>query len=143
MTYPICNEDTPSLQFYPRHEPPQQKQQPDVIQKDKKHQEIQAQKQQSQESEQKEEKEQSKRELYRKSRPDQSQQKKSSDISVEGKGFNASLSFGTPDSSQTDSGGVSPQVRNKQKYTQSRDFLPKFSISIEDDHNRFVIVTKI
>lgn len=143
MGYPICNDDPSSLQFYSRQEQQQQQQsqqrqqhqpkQPDVIQKDKIHQEIQAQKDKTHESEQKKEPPR-----YESKRKPQlvDQQSKSSEMSFEGKGFNTSLSFNTPDSSQTDSEGISPQVRNKHKYT--RDFLPKFSISIEDDQNRFV-----
>lgn len=65
-------------------------------------------------------------------------QDKMSQISSNTKSDNLNLSFGTPDSSQTDSEGVSPQIRNKHKYTQARDILPKFSISIEDEQNRLV-----
>lgn len=41
----------------------------------------------------------------------------------------------TPDSSQTDSDDVSPQIQRKRKTTHQRDILPRFSISIEDDHS--------
>ena len=40
----------------------------------------------------------------------------------------------TPDSSQTESDDVSPQIQRKRRL-QNRDNVPKFSISIEDDHS--------
>nr|XP_023012792.1 microtubule-associated serine/threonine-protein kinase 4 [Leptinotarsa decemlineata] len=40
----------------------------------------------------------------------------------------------TPESSQTDSDDVSPQVNRRKKPGHGRDFLPKFSISVEDEH---------
>lgn len=43
------------------------------------------------------------------------------------------LNVGTPDSSQTDSDDVSPQIQRKRKNTHQRDMLPRFSISIEDE----------
>ncbi|XP_065165228.1 microtubule-associated serine/threonine-protein kinase 3 isoform X2 [Atheta coriaria] len=39
----------------------------------------------------------------------------------------------TPESSQTDSDDVSPQITRRRKNVHTRDLLPKFSISIEDD----------
>lgn len=39
----------------------------------------------------------------------------------------------TPESSQTDSDDVSPQVQRKRKTGHTRDSIPRFSISIEDD----------
>lgn len=46
-------------------------------------------------------------------------------------------SFTTPDSSQTDSDDVSPQIQRKRRTTHShaRDILPRFSISIEDEYS--------
>lgn len=44
----------------------------------------------------------------------------------------------TPESSQTDSDDVSPQIQRKRKTTHARDILPRFSISIDDEHSRFV-----
>ncbi|XP_039434462.1 microtubule-associated serine/threonine-protein kinase 3 [Culex pipiens pallens] len=41
----------------------------------------------------------------------------------------------TPESSQTDSDDVSPQIQRKRKIVHSRGLLPKFSISIEDDQS--------
>lgn len=41
--------------------------------------------------------------------------------------------FSTPESSQTDSDDVSPQIQRKRK-TAHRDILPRFSISVEDEH---------
>ncbi|XP_055620201.1 microtubule-associated serine/threonine-protein kinase 3 isoform X2 [Toxorhynchites rutilus septentrionalis] len=41
----------------------------------------------------------------------------------------------TPESSQTDSDDVSPQIQRKRKIVHSRGILPKFSISIEDDQS--------
>ncbi|XP_063929483.1 microtubule-associated serine/threonine-protein kinase 3 isoform X5 [Zophobas morio] len=50
-----------------------------------------------------------------------------------------SLDFGktisTPESSQTDSDDVSPQIQRRRKTGHSRDILPKFSISVEDEHS--------
>ncbi|KAL3290148.1 hypothetical protein HHI36_023512 [Cryptolaemus montrouzieri] len=49
-----------------------------------------------------------------------------------------SRALSTPDSSQTDSDDVSPQIQRKRKTTHTRDVLPKFSISMEDaypDHH--------
>lgn len=43
------------------------------------------------------------------------------------------LNISTPDSSQTDSDDVSPQIQRKRKNTHQRDMLPRFSISIEDE----------
>lgn len=43
------------------------------------------------------------------------------------------LNISTPDSSQTDSDDVSPQIQRKRKNTHQRDILPRFSISIEDE----------
>ncbi|KAG4079765.1 hypothetical protein HA402_014896 [Bradysia odoriphaga] len=42
----------------------------------------------------------------------------------------------TPESSQTDSDDVSPQIQRKRK-TGHRDILPRFSISVEDEHTGF------
>lgn len=50
--------------------------------------------------------------------------------------------FGTPESSQTDSDDVSPQIQRKRKTTHARDILPRFSISIDDEHSRFVSCIK-
>ncbi|XP_055699596.1 microtubule-associated serine/threonine-protein kinase 3 isoform X2 [Phlebotomus papatasi] len=41
----------------------------------------------------------------------------------------------TPESSQTDSDDVSPQIQRKRKTGHSREILPRFSISIEDEHS--------
>lgn len=41
----------------------------------------------------------------------------------------------TPESSQTDSDDVSPQIQRKRRSGHSRDILPRFSISVEDDHS--------
>ncbi|XP_062564671.1 microtubule-associated serine/threonine-protein kinase 3 isoform X2 [Armigeres subalbatus] len=41
----------------------------------------------------------------------------------------------TPESSQTDSDDVSPQIQRKRKIVHSRGILPKFSISIEEDQS--------
>ncbi|XP_055679138.1 microtubule-associated serine/threonine-protein kinase 3 isoform X2 [Lutzomyia longipalpis] len=41
----------------------------------------------------------------------------------------------TPESSQTDSDDVSPQIQRKRKTGHSKDILPRFSISIEDEHS--------
>lgn len=46
----------------------------------------------------------------------------------------------TPDSSQTDSDDVSPQIHRKRKNT-PRDIVPKFSISMEDDNSGYVCHT--
>lgn len=43
------------------------------------------------------------------------------------------LNVSTPESSQTDSDDVSPQIQRKRKNTHQRDMLPRFSISIEDE----------
>lgn len=43
------------------------------------------------------------------------------------------LNISTPDSSQTDSDDLSPQIQRKRRNTHQRDMLPRFSISIEDD----------
>ncbi|CAH0562652.1 unnamed protein product [Brassicogethes aeneus] len=43
----------------------------------------------------------------------------------------------TPESSQTDSDDVSPQIYRRRKTGHGRDILPKFSISVEDDHSGF------
>lgn len=48
------------------------------------------------------------------------------------------LNISTPDSSQTDSDDVSPQIQRKRKNTHQRDILPRFSISIEDEHSGLV-----
>lgn len=48
-------------------------------------------------------------------------------------GKNDTLNVSTPDSSQTDSDDVSPQIQRKRKNTHQRDMLPRFSISIEDE----------
>lgn len=41
----------------------------------------------------------------------------------------------TPESSQTDSDDVSPQIQRKRKTNHGREILPRFSISIEDEHS--------
>ncbi|XP_018565731.1 microtubule-associated serine/threonine-protein kinase 3 isoform X3 [Anoplophora glabripennis] len=41
----------------------------------------------------------------------------------------------TPESSQTDSDDVSPQINRRRKAAHSRDILPKFSISVEDENS--------
>ncbi|XP_019753408.1 microtubule-associated serine/threonine-protein kinase 3 isoform X2 [Dendroctonus ponderosae] len=41
----------------------------------------------------------------------------------------------TPESSQTDSDDVSPQIYRRRKAGHGRDILPKFSISVEDEHS--------
>ncbi|KAK9889385.1 hypothetical protein WA026_004659 [Henosepilachna vigintioctopunctata] len=46
-----------------------------------------------------------------------------------------SRALSTPDSSQTDSDDVSPQIQRKRRTTHSRDVLPKFSISMEDAYS--------
>ncbi|KAG5898846.1 hypothetical protein JTB14_014273, partial [Gonioctena quinquepunctata] len=46
----------------------------------------------------------------------------------------SSCTISTPESSQTDSDDVSPQVNRRKKTGHGRDFLPKFSISVEDEH---------
>lgn len=43
----------------------------------------------------------------------------------------ASINLSTPDSSQTESEDISPQIQRKRH---SRDKLPRFSISIDDEH---------
>ncbi|XP_076177630.1 microtubule-associated serine/threonine (MAST) protein kinase dop isoform X2 [Ptiloglossa arizonensis] len=45
----------------------------------------------------------------------------------------ASISLSTPDSSQTESEDFSPQIQRK-RHVHSRDKLPRFSISVDDDH---------
>lgn len=45
------------------------------------------------------------------------------------------LNISTPDSSQTDSDDVSPQIQRKRKNTHQRDILPRFSVSIEDEQS--------
>lgn len=45
------------------------------------------------------------------------------------------LNASTPDSSQTDSDDVSPQIQRKRKNIHQRDILPRFSMSIEDEHS--------
>lgn len=52
-----------------------------------------------------------------------------------------SKTFSTPESSQTDSDDVSPQIQRKRRSGHSRDMLPRFSISIEDEHSRSVTVS--
>ncbi|XP_022915155.2 microtubule-associated serine/threonine-protein kinase 3 isoform X1 [Onthophagus taurus] len=47
--------------------------------------------------------------------------------------FNKTVS--TPESSQTDSDDVSPQIQRRRKTGHARDILPKFSISVEDEYN--------
>lgn len=44
-----------------------------------------------------------------------------------------SVSLSTPDSSQTESDDVSPQIQRK-RHSHTRDKLPRFSISIDDEH---------
>lgn len=41
----------------------------------------------------------------------------------------------TPESSQTDSDDVSPQIQRKRRTGHQKDFIPRFSISIEDEHS--------
>lgn len=48
--------------------------------------------------------------------------------------FNRTVS--TPESSQTDSDDVSPQIHRKRRSGHSKDILPKFSISVDDEHSR-------
>lgn len=48
--------------------------------------------------------------------------------------FNRTVS--TPESSQTDSDDVSPQIHRKRRTVHTRDILPKFSISVDDEHSR-------
>lgn len=50
------------------------------------------------------------------------------------------LNISTPDSSQTDSDDVSPQIQRKRKNTHQRDMLPRFSISVEDEFGGYVWV---
>lgn len=52
---------------------------------------------------------------------------------VQKAGKSDTLNVSTPDSSQTDSDDVSPQIQRKRKNTHQRDMLPRFSISIEDE----------
>jgi len=44
-----------------------------------------------------------------------------------------SMNLSTPDSSQTESEDISPQIQRK-RHTHSRDKLPRFSISVDDEH---------
>ena len=44
-----------------------------------------------------------------------------------------SINLSTPDSSQTESEDISPQIQRK-RHTHSRDKLPRFSISVDDEH---------
>lgn len=44
------------------------------------------------------------------------------------------VNFSTPDSSQTESDDISPQIQRKRHTHSSRDKLPRFSISIDGDH---------
>ncbi|XP_077255309.1 microtubule-associated serine/threonine (MAST) protein kinase dop isoform X6 [Temnothorax americanus] len=44
-----------------------------------------------------------------------------------------SIHLSTPDSSQTESDDISPQIQRK-RHTHSRDKLPRFSISVDDEH---------
>nr|XP_033341311.1 microtubule-associated serine/threonine-protein kinase 3 isoform X1 [Megalopta genalis]XP_033341312.1 microtubule-associated serine/threonine-protein kinase 3 isoform X1 [Megalopta genalis] len=44
-----------------------------------------------------------------------------------------SINLSTPDSSQTESEDISPQIQRK-RHVHSRDKLPRFSISVDDDH---------
>lgn len=44
-----------------------------------------------------------------------------------------SLNFATPESSQTESDDISPQIQRK-RHTHSRDKLPRFSISVDDSY---------
>ncbi|XP_043674735.1 microtubule-associated serine/threonine-protein kinase 3 isoform X4 [Vespula pensylvanica] len=46
---------------------------------------------------------------------------------------NTSINLSTPDSSQTESEDISPQIQRK-RHTHSRDKLPRFSIPIDDEH---------
>ncbi|KAF5304296.1 hypothetical protein FQR65_LT07988 [Abscondita terminalis] len=46
-----------------------------------------------------------------------------------------SKTVSTPESSQTDSDDVSPQIQRKRKSGHARDMLPRFSISVEDEHS--------
>lgn len=39
----------------------------------------------------------------------------------------------TPESSQTESDDVSPQIQRKRRSIRAREMLPRFSISIEDE----------
>ncbi|XP_011701097.1 PREDICTED: microtubule-associated serine/threonine-protein kinase 3 isoform X3 [Wasmannia auropunctata] len=43
------------------------------------------------------------------------------------------INLSTPDSSQTESEDISPQIQRK-RHTHSRDKLPRFSISVDDEH---------
>ncbi|KZC12804.1 Microtubule-associated serine/threonine-protein kinase 1 [Dufourea novaeangliae] len=45
----------------------------------------------------------------------------------------ASINLSTPDSSQTESEDISPQIQRK-RHVHPRDKLPRFSISVDDDH---------
>lgn len=44
-----------------------------------------------------------------------------------------SINLSTPDSSQTESDDISPQIQRK-RHAHSRDKLPRFSISVDDEH---------
>lgn len=44
-----------------------------------------------------------------------------------------SINLSTPDSSQTESEDISPQIQRK-RHTHSRDKLPRFSISVDDEY---------
>lgn len=46
----------------------------------------------------------------------------------------------TPESSQTESDDVSPQIQRKRRSIRAREMLPRFSISIEDEFSGYVIV---
>lgn len=46
----------------------------------------------------------------------------------------------TPESSQTESDDVSPQIQRKRRSIRAREMLPRFSISIEDEFSGLVIV---
>lgn len=50
--------------------------------------------------------------------------------------------FSTPESSQTDSDDVSPQIQRKRKTLHARDILPRFSISIDDEHSVRYVCSK-
>ncbi|GJQ68805.1 hypothetical protein Trydic_g5065 [Trypoxylus dichotomus] len=49
--------------------------------------------------------------------------------------FSLSKTVSTPESSQTDSDDVSPQIQRRRKTGHARDMLPKFSISVEDEQS--------
>lgn len=52
---------------------------------------------------------------------------------VKGAPEGTSINLSTPDSSQTESEDISPQIQRK-RHTHSRDKLPRFSISIDDEY---------